>query len=211
MFYKDFDSTFVPFKFSPEQRVSLISCFGGNRGFKTEKSTRAPEFINELELKLEFWQTMQSYPVMTNSSRDVRLSKIVSQCERLIESVHEVDFKTCGGFRDELDGYFIDNKIDLFASDCDKAVKGLMATAQLLAKRLEGSRSQSKAREKHLVALTLDCYRQIFGSSPGIGVESNFSKVMIEVGLMFNVTIGQPIIESVVSDTKESIDYFLFY
>lgn len=211
MFYKVSGELVVPFNFTPEQRVSLINCFGGDRGFKTAKSTKAPEFINKLESALEFWQNMQSVPVMPNSSLESRLNKIASQCERIIESVAEVDFKMLGGFEAELAGYFDENTIDLVASDCDKAVNGLAVTARLLAKRLEGSRSQSKAREKHLVALTVDCYRQVFGSSPGAGVESNFSKVMIEVGLICNVTIGQPIIEAVVSDAKESIDYFLFY
>ena len=191
------------FKFTEDQKKTILECFGGEQRRKTKKLENAAEFISSLEPIIEYWINCEDEP-SDNSEIESRLNHVVSICGNLIQAVSEVDVKINGALGLELICYNKKKQIKLSEDDTATAINGLMAVAQNLAKRYR-TRSISKSREKKLIYKMAYCYWRVFGKPPGYSGASNFFMAVQKVSFILDVKIGEDIIKETVKTVKNEI------
>jgi len=183
------------------ERKQITDCFGGYK-YTTKKAGKADIFIDKLEPIIELWKSLdENEPKIKNSILCKQLEKIVSQSEKLLESIKQVDQNMQNGFSTELETFYIKNKKILSVDDAEFMLNSLTEVGEKLKKRMQ-RRSNSKESEKYLARMVADCYLNCFEDMPGTTDETNYSKILKTISSILKINIGGDITKEVALGLK---------
>ncbi len=203
MFWEGEGHTVKPFSFTNEQLDKFRFCFKGDT-YQSNKMRRADKFCSELEAIIELWLDLGRSTVPARYELESDLNNLTRQCEKLAKLLEEVDKKTSNGFSTELEWHYRKNYVSLTVEDTEEAIRSIKNVSGKLSNRVKNAeKGHNKRRERELVDWIATCYSKNFGSQPGIGEESNFSKLIKQLNEIIGTKIGQPIINEIAAKHQQ--------